>query len=420
MFLEAALRACARIEHALVHRRSAQAGALLAIVVYGAINVSRGMGDYRVYHQAAMRLAAGEQIYQLSDPHRYLYAPVVTVAFLPLAIVPPVVGKWLWYAVNVVAVAALLRLSAVLVLPANRPPPGFLVLVFLLSFRFIDNNVGHGQANLLLLWLVLEAYALAGRGRPVLAGAALATAVATKIIPAIFLLQLLLRQQWRFLGFTLVALAILLALPVLWWWGHYVEVLRSWSAVLVDQAGHYETGNKINQSISSFVYRLFRPYPGGAPLVEIPAIVVSGISFAVHTAFVIPLAVVSARLARAGTPEPQGPGGEELSLYLLYSTVVSPISWKYYFANLMLPFATLSRRLWSDGRGGGPAGAALAVSFLLNLVPGTRLFGKQAGLWFQLASFHFLAVVVLFVAILASSASDARDPRSLPETSGSR
>jgi hypothetical protein len=30
--------------------------------------------------------------------------------------------------------------------------------------------------------------------------------------------------------------------------------------------GHYEMANKINQSISAFVYRLFRPYPKGRRL----------------------------------------------------------------------------------------------------------------------------------------------------------
>ena len=388
----------ARLE-ALARSRRIQAVVLLILVAYGVNHVRRGMGDFKVYRQAASRAVAGESMYRLNDPHRYLYAPVVTFLFFPLALLPVLAGKILWFAANVWMRVSIFRSTAVLILPGGRAPPGLHLLVLALSLRFLDNNIGHGQINIFLLWLVLEAYVLAGRGLFTLAGLALAAAIATKIFPGILMLQLVLRRQWRFAFATIAGFALLMAVPLLWWGGSYPQLLRDWVAVVADQAGHYELGNKINQSISAFVYRLFRPYPGGVPLVELPPAVVVAMTLAIHAAFLAPLVRLSLRLGAA--PQPQGPGGDELALYLLYSTVLSPYSWKYYFVNLVFPLAAAVRRLWMDHRRSFEMG--LWAVFFLNLLPGLELVGKRLATVLQFGSFHFLAVVVLF-ALLAREA----------------
>ncbi|MGH7803836.1 MAG: glycosyltransferase family 87 protein, partial [Candidatus Binatia bacterium] len=149
---------------------------VIAIAIHCGIVASRRMADFRVYHQAAQRLIAGEPIYRLDDPHRYLYAPVVTFLFVPLAPLPKIPAAIVWYAANLWLVVASLRLIERMVYRDARPPPGFRWLLVLFGLRFIDNNLGHGQINILLLWLVLVAYDAAGRGRTAWAGVALASA----------------------------------------------------------------------------------------------------------------------------------------------------------------------------------------------------------------------------------------------------
>ena len=56
---------------------------------------------------------------------------------------------------------------------------------------------------------------------------------------------------------------------------------------------------------------------------------------------------VSAREMLRGARSRNWPNGDELSLYLLYSTVASPYSWKYYFVNLMFPLGAAVTRLWA-------------------------------------------------------------------------
>jgi alpha-1,2-mannosyltransferase len=380
---------------ALMRRRRVWVVLALLLVVYASRHVTRSMGDFKVYHRAAMRAVSGQTIYRLEDPHRYLYAPIVTFAFFPLAVLPSFVGKILWFLVNIAVIVSILRSTAELLFRDGRAPPGFYLLVVLLSFRFIDNNLGHGQLNLVLLWLVLRAYRYASLGQYEFAGLALAAAIAAKIVPVVLLVQVLLRRQWRFALWTALGFALLMLLPALWWGRDYPQLLRDWVTVLVDQAGHYKMGNKINQSIAAFTYRLFRPYPEGSPLIELSPNAVGVITLLVHGLFLAPLVLLSIRLAALRRPEPQGPNGDELSLYLLYSTVAAPYSWKYYFANLIFPLGGAASRLWGPQRGRFAAG--LGIVFALNLLAGLELLGKPLSTTFQLWSFHFLAVVVLFV-----------------------
>jgi alpha-1,2-mannosyltransferase len=386
---------------ALARVRRVQVVLALLVLLYASHHAARSMGDFKVYRLAALRAVAGESVYRLSDPHRYLYAPVVTFLFFPLAVLPPLAGKILWLAFNFAILVSIFRMTAAVLFPNGRAPPGFHALLLLLSFRFIDNNLGHGQTNILLLWLVLEAYRLAANRRHQLAGLALAAAIAIKIIPFVFLLQIVLRRQWRFAAWTVLGLCLLAAIPLLWWGSVYPQLLRQWVGVVVDQVGHYEMGNKINQSISAFTYRLFRPHPGGAPLLELAPAVVAGVTAVIHLLFVIPMVMLSLRLAAGSATERRRLHGDELSLYLLYSTVAAPYSWKYYFANLIFPFGSALGRLWGRDRRRFEAG--LAVVFALNLLAGLELLGKRLSTTFQLWSFHFLGACVLF-SLLADAA----------------
>ncbi len=206
------------------------------------------------------------------------------------------------------------------------------------------------------------------------------------------LFHLLLARRWRFLATTLVAGGVLLVLPFVWWGDVYFDVLGRWLDVVRDQAGHYDVANKINQSIAAFVHRSF------------PSAIAPDAAVALHGVFLFVLAVVALRSPRAAPPE--GEDAAALALYLLYGTVASQYSWKYYFVALMLPAAVVFRRIVEGRQPGGVA--VLAAAFLLNLLPGLRLFGKDLATLFQLWSFHFLSVVVLFVGILLSSRWAAR------------
>ena len=389
-------RLAARLEAAAKHPASITA-LVVALAIYGGVICTRRMGDFDVYHRAATRLVAGEDVYRLEDPHRYLYAPILVFLFVPLAPLPLVLGKVVWFLGNLWFAKRAVVLSLRLVFRAERAPPGLVCLLLLFTFRFLDNNIAHGQTNLFLLWLVLEAYALAGAGKAAMAGLALAGAIAVKPFAAILCLEIALRRDLRFLAGTVFGFVLLLAAPALWWGPAYPDVVRDWMTVVSDQVGHYETGNKINQSISAFTYRLFHHYPYGSPVVTLSEGAVSAITAALHAVFLTVLVRRSVRADRAGGLAAGGPAVQDLALYLTYATIALPYSWKYYFVNLLLPLTVLLARL-HEGRSLWLL-AGLACVFVLNFLPGFRLIGRQGALFFQLASFHFVAAAAVFVLV---------------------
>ena len=93
--MSSVLKLAARAE-ALASSRRARTVLAVLLVVFALRHVTRGMGDFKTYQRAAHRAVAGETFYRLDDPHRYLYAPVVTFLFFPLAVLPSFVGKVLW------------------------------------------------------------------------------------------------------------------------------------------------------------------------------------------------------------------------------------------------------------------------------------------------------------------------------------
>jgi len=143
-------------------------------------------------------------------------------------------------------------------------------------------------------------------------------------------------------------------------------------------------------------------------LLELPEAAATAITALLHALFLVPLALLSLRLAAAGRTEPAGRNGDELSLYLLYATVAAPYSWKYYFVSLIFPFGAAVARLAGAER--REFGGALLAVFVLNLLAGLELLGKRLATLFQLWSFHFLAVVVLFALLWRSAFRRAGAP----------
>ncbi|MGH2516504.1 MAG: glycosyltransferase 87 family protein, partial [Ktedonobacterales bacterium] len=164
---------------------------------------------------------------------RYMYPPLLAVLLLPLTWLRPDTALRLWDIFNLAlwlaCLALLVRLLRAL-LGVARPtnehqpiPTGarlFLVAVvaFLaLTYDPVAAGIGLGQINVLICFLALLALDFERRGRPGLAGAALAVASLLKVYPALLLGYYLLRGRWDVLRGAAVTFALLVAgmLPVL-------------------------------------------------------------------------------------------------------------------------------------------------------------------------------------------------------------
>jgi hypothetical protein len=188
-------------------------GTALLVVGVATLRAPHAHSVYPIFAEAARRWTAGEDLYPpIGEPFRY--SPVVAAFFVPFSRLPDGLGGLLWRLLGAGAFLAALAWWSRTALP-TPPTPGRRALLFLLVAPAAVGNLHNGQANVLVIALLLTAVAAVLRGRFTLAAAAVAVASLFKVYP--LALGLLLATLYpRRLGPRLVlALALGLLLPFL-------------------------------------------------------------------------------------------------------------------------------------------------------------------------------------------------------------
>ncbi|HVP10539.1 MAG TPA: glycosyltransferase family 87 protein, partial [Phycisphaerae bacterium] len=158
----------------------------------------------------AAELGQDDQLYQRHPD--YLYPPFFLVLLKPLTFMPPWLAAAVWQLCKYAAVVAIFAISWRLLARAGPLPIWCKVASVVVSVRFVDSDLSHGNVNLFIcLGIVLAAWFLAS-GRPLAAGFLIALVAAVKITPALWAAYLLYKRQWRALAG--VALGLILALEL--------------------------------------------------------------------------------------------------------------------------------------------------------------------------------------------------------------
>jgi hypothetical protein len=206
----------------------------VAAVLAFARRSHREMDDFEVYRVAGIRAAAAEPLYRADDQHwQFKYLPAFALAVAPLAQLPPVAARAVWFFLSVALVVWLVNRSLVL-LPDRRRRAAFLVWLTILAMgKFYVREVGLGQSNVLLAVLVLAAVACWYRGRDAAAGALLAAATVVKPYAVLFLPYLVARRKWGGVASYVAVMLAALALPALrYGWSGNLGQLHGWWSVV--------------------------------------------------------------------------------------------------------------------------------------------------------------------------------------------
>jgi hypothetical protein len=211
---------------------------VVAVVAF-AQRTHRELLDFEVYRVAGIRAASAEPLYRTEDQHwQFKYLPAFAVAIAPLAQLPAVAARGVWFFLSAALLVVLVNRSYAW-LPGRRKRAAFLVWLTILAMgKFFVREVGLGQTNLLLAVLVLTAMACWTRGREVAAGALLAAAVVVKPYAVLFLPYLVARRKWRGAASFVVVLCGALLLPALGygWSGNLAELHGWWVTVSTSTA----------------------------------------------------------------------------------------------------------------------------------------------------------------------------------------
>jgi hypothetical protein len=400
---------------ARLRARDPRALAWLALAIYlCALGVSatvRTQGDFNVYYRTGNRVLHGGEIFQAADSDRFLYAPIYAIAIAPLAILPRHAAQFVFFAINAFALIQLVVGAGVMFFGREQALKAALIAVpVALCFRFVDNNFEHGQVNLAVLAMVVWSIVYAGEDRPILSGAMLAAASLIK--PFAWLAALCVWRKGRVSVFIAAAgaVVILLALPAIFWGpSGCIDETLAWISTGASMSERYRT-MLTNQSAAAAIARLMKP--AGATDSAIPA-AARWIANAVELGLVATSAAMVGRFADVplGRRDDRGRPSWKIGLAAMFCVMPgwAPISWKSYFAALIVPYMALVSMLWTDARDRAPraAIAMFSLSAILNLAPGNYL--NRAALFY---SAHLLSSMLALGALMVMALRRDQAPTS--------
>ncbi len=296
----------------------------------------------------------------------YIYPPFFLLLVWPLTQLPSPAAAAVFETLKWVALVVALRAAWRLAARDGEDVPPIVALGSLaLTWRFIDNDLGVGNINLLLLAAVVGALWLVRRRRDVTAGALLAVAASIKVTPALLLAYLVYKGCWRTLIGAAIGLVLcLLVLPALViGWDANLHLLQGWYDMVVHSyvrsgAVRSERGN---QALVAIINRLLGPHPAILPDTHLAFVVLSdaarnALRLIFSGAILAGVFWTCRRRAR-----PRGILlATEAGLVLIATLLVSGLTWKAHCVVLVLPYAALLAYL-ADARYPRPRRGAIGM-----------------------------------------------------------
>jgi hypothetical protein len=290
-------------------------------------------------------------------------------------------------------------------------PAVLIVLPVLFAFVFIDNNIEHGQINVPTLALIVWAIIAAEESCNVTAGAMLATAILIKPFAILAVLYLLLRGRFAVLGWTVVAGIALLVAPIVFFRPHrWIDQNAAYLTSMASMTNRYRTMITNQSAVSAIARLLSLQIDADAEASPVPTIVGMGLEM---------MLVAAVLLWDSRSRESKTLRGR-LALCGLFCVMPSfaPISWKSYYAAMLLPYMALVAALWTDRAADQKVdrvvGTVFGLSIALNYVP--ELHWNRLALFYSAHFFSsILTIAALFLLWLRSGSTSRGNAAMLPK-----
>ncbi|MGK2849989.1 MAG: glycosyltransferase family 87 protein [Candidatus Limnocylindrales bacterium] len=276
--------------------------------------------DFLAYHQAAVRVLAGQPLYDMSFTETggfglFYYPPTFAPLILPLGLLSATAATWTWIGLSIA-----FFLAGVAMLPVSRSVRWWLILLAGWSFPFVY-AVKLGQVGPILFGL----FALGWRfiDEPSRLGVSGAVGAAIKLQPGLILVWALLTRRVKAVwvgGLVLGVLAVLaVGLTGIAVWPDFLTLLRTVTDPIT-------TPHNFTPGAVSFQLGVPETVAGGIQAASTAALVV---------VFLVAIRACSAEASYL--------------VAVIASQLVSPIVWDHYAMLLLLPVAYLlaAGRWWA-------------------------------------------------------------------------
>jgi len=358
---------------ALDRRLNSPAGFRVLIVIFVATAIAfsavpllhyfrgRSILDYKLWYDIGKHVLAGDEIFFFRHgKYDFMYPPSCAL-FLAGASLPGQAGLILLLVViNSVAWFCSAQLAAILGAGQRQVKNAWLYLMPSLPvIIYIWSSYHLGQPSLVLLGLMLGAFVALRSKREIFAGALVALAAAIKAFPVIAIIYLIYRRHWKAvvgLIMTLVFLLLFLPAPFRGFERAWHD-LEKWSIGMLkyNPTGVAQRPTRShtwkNQSLVGVANRLLRHVDADAasgPHTPVYANF-ADLKFATVNAIIISIALALGIFFIAVMPQRAMRTAEsdaiEFGLLVLMILMLTPLSFGYLFAWLMLPFAVVTQRV---------------------------------------------------------------------------
>ena len=363
---------------------------LVVLIAAYAFQLRKDMTDFGVCYQAGQRIRAGETLYRPSDGHlQYKYAPLSAILFAPFSLLPHPTAAAAWFLVDLALLFACFALAYLALAPPRRPAAFVLGLAVLILGKFIGREFELGQVNLLILGLILAAFAAFQKHKDGWAGLFWALSLFFKPYALVFLPYFLLKKRYRLLASGAAAAAAGLALPAVFYgWNANGRMLGEWAGTLSQS-----TPVLLEVGDNASLFAILAKHLGRGPFT-------TGLFLALAALLAISVLWLMVRSRRGTTACPEA---LDCAYLLVLIPLLSPLGWYY---NYLYGLAAIVLILNAFDRLSPSWRLIAAVDFLL--IGGTlrEVLGKTV---FRFYTHHSLVALNFLVVLLVLAYLRKRD-----------
>lgn len=301
----------------------------VAFGIANAVNAVRKGGDFQVYLETGRRLLAAAPLYDGSSPGLGVTGtPLLASVFIPLALLDaqsPVAARIAWYAASLIFLWFGVKYwSRSIDTPGSFAWAGFALICVIFP---LQTNFEHQNLNPLLLFLLGYAALAFSRDRHAIGGAAIGTAAALKVFPALLIVYLAYRRLWAALAAAVGAGVALTLFPMLRYGLGAADQFTAWWRI---SNGGWPTRSN-NQSLVAAVDRAVTGF--GEPHVTVSDNLLTPLVTALLAVALMIAFVIATRRSR-----PALTISREIAAVMVLAVLLSPIAWDHYWVLLFPAF----------------------------------------------------------------------------------
>jgi hypothetical protein len=325
--------------------------AIEVVILFAALPGRANKWDYSIYYSSALAMREGMNPYttdltplarslgfELDKINHATDPPTFVMCFVPLTLLAPRPGFYVWTAIN----AASFLLALILLFrwtPGLGRDPALALAAVILLFPPVIEHLAWGQNKMLVLLMFVLMLRWLERGSDVAAGLMLAVAALLRAFPLLLIAYLALMKRWRAVGYTILGLAVggLLTLALAGVGSTMSFVLAP--TYLTEQWREALPGNI---ALGPTIARMFWYFFGlhlGTTLGWAQKITTLGAEL------VLLGLTIKATVSR---PADGDPDGRIFVLWMMTAILISPTSWFYYLVLLAIPMVRLSAAAAND------------------------------------------------------------------------